>query len=51
MLLKWAIKKHPTSAKRRLVLQYFKKVEARTWVFYGKLIEKDILAKNLGGSD
>ena len=47
MLLKWAIKKHPTSAKRRLVLQYFKKVEARTWVFYGKLNEKDILLFNI----
>lgn len=51
MLLKWAIKKHSTSGKLRLVLQYFKKVdfkkvhfkkvdfkkvEARTRVFYGK---------------
>lgn len=43
MLLKWATHKHPTLGKRRLVQCYFKKVEARTWVFYGTYNEKDIL--------
>lgn len=42
-LLKWASKKHPTLGKRRLVLLYYKKVGRRTWVFYGKQDDKELL--------
>lgn len=42
-LLKWASKKHPTLSKDRLVRLYYKKVGGRTWVFYGKYDEKELL--------
>lgn len=43
ILLKWAVKKHPTMGKRRLVQRYFKKVGGRAWVFYGNYNDKEIL--------
>jgi len=42
-LLKWASKEHPTIGKRELVLRYYKRVGQRSWVFYGKYDDKDIL--------
>jgi RNA-directed DNA polymerase len=42
-LLKWASRKHPTLTKHRLVRLYYMKVGGRTWVYYGKYNDKNLL--------